>query len=317
MKRKIKKTNSEISIFECFGFFVTEKEASGISASTLRNYKLSFKVFMEYNGFDEATETTELSQTLIYQFTNHLRKSEIRPTSANHYLRDLRTFFNWMTNHHYLDSLEEPIVIKELKIQEELPKMFTEEDLEKLIAKPRNNSTFVEWRTWAIVNTVLAMGARASTICNLKIEDVNFKNKEIALQYQKNKKVSVVPLSSSLETVLREYTKKWGLTTYLFPNVADEPLNQNALSHAFSKYCTDRGVAQTNIHGLRHNFARQWIKSGGSPIKLERILNHSSITMTNHYVKLFSDDLKEDYDDFSALDVIKQKSKRTSKFKKA
>ena len=38
--------------------------------------------------------------------------------------------------------------------------------------------------------------------------------------------------------------------------------------------------------------------------------------MTNRYVKLFAQDLKTDYESYSALDVIKKKSKRTSQFKK-
>ena len=64
---------------------------------------------------------------------------------------------------------------------------------------------------------------------------------------------------------IKEYIRIWRSEStkddYLFPNVADAPLTTNALKHAFAKYCGDRGVTRTNIHGLRHTFATQWIKA--------------------------------------------------------
>ena len=123
-------------------------------------------------------------------------------------------------------------------------------------------------------------------------------------------------MSKSLETCLREYIRKFEVSTYLFPNVGDEKLTTNGLRLAYGRYCKDRGVEQTNIHGLRHSFARSWVKNGGSAFALQRILGHSNISMTNKYVKLYAEDIKEDYEDFSALDVIKKKKSRSSAFKK-
>jgi site-specific recombinase XerD len=51
-------------------------------------------------------------------------------------------------------------------------------------------------------------------------------------------------------------------------------------------------------------------------LALQKILGHSTLSMTQRYVRLYAEDLKEDYEDFSALDVIKKKSRRTSQFKK-
>ena len=312
MKRKIKIVNEEMTLLEAFEAFIQEKEANGLAASTIRNYTQSFGTFCEYNEFTATTGITEINEGIIIRWINHMRKEEISPSSMNHYIRDIRAFLNWCQKRDYIEKIE----IREVKKQEEVPKFFKDEDLEKLLEKPRAKDSFVEWRTWAIVNTVLATGARASTISEMKISDVDFNKKEISLAHTKNKKAQNIPLSASLENVLREYMRKYGLTTYLFPNVGDEKLTINAISHSFSKYCRDREVEQTNIHGLRHSFARSWIKNGGSAFALQRILGHQNLTMTQRYVKLYAEDLKEDYEDFSALDVMKKKAKRTSAFKK-
>ena len=309
MKRVIKQAKGEITLQEAFDLFIQEKEANGLSASTLRNYNLSWKIFSEYC---EITLPSEINDGVIIKWINHMRKSEIAPSSMNHYLRDMRCFINWLIKREYCEKVE----IKEVRQQEEQPKFYKDEDIELLLEKPRVKDSFVEWRTWAIVNTILATGARAQTICDMTLADIDFQKKEIALGHTKNKKAQNVPMSKSLETCLREYIRKFDVSTYLFPNVGDEKLTTNGLRLAYGRYCKDRGVEQTNIHGLRHSFARSWVKNGGSAFALQRILGHQNITMTNRYVKLYAEDIKEDYEDFSALDVIKKKKSRSSAFKK-
>ena len=44
---------------------------------------------------------------------------------------------------------------------------------------------------------------------------------------------------------------------------------------------------------------------------LQKILGHSSLEMTRKYVKLFTEDIKKDYDKFSPLDTMKRSGKRT------
>lgn len=312
MKRKIKVVNEETTLLEAFEDFIQEKEANGLAPKTIHNYQYSFGIFCEYNEYDAETGVSEINDGVMYKWINHMRKEEISASSMNHYIRDIRAFLNWCYKHEYLGKIE----VKEVKKQEETPKFFKDEDLAKLLEKPRARDSFVEWRTWAMVNTILATGARAGTICEMRITDIDFSKREIALAHTKNKKAQNIPLSASLETVLREYIRKFGLTNYLFPNVGDEKLTVNAISHSFAKYCENREVEQSNIHGLRHSFARSWVKNGGSAFALQRILGHQTITMTNKYVKLFAEDLKTDYEDFSALDVMKKKARRTSAFKK-
>ena len=171
-----------------------------------------------------------------------------------------------------------------------------------------------------MVNWVLATGNRASTLCDVRISDVSFNKREITLRHTKNKKAQVLPLSSSLETAIKDYIRLWRSEAsddgFLFPNVGEEQLTTNALRKSFTKYCNSRGVERSNIHGLRHNFSAMWIRNGGSEFSLQEVLGHSDIAMVRHYVKLFKDDLKEGYDNYSALDNIKKGAKRAHKIKR-
>lgn len=216
-----------------------------------------------------------------------------------------------------------PFKIPLMEGQEESFKMFNEEEIEALLIKPPRNDKFVNWRTWAIVNWVLGTGNRAATVCDVRMGDINHNTKEIVLRHNKNKKAQIIPLSSSLQTVLKEYIKMWrsvkddkgtkvSSDDFLFPNVGQAQLTTHALQQAFADYCKARGVNRTNIHGLRHNFAKLWITNNGSMAKLQRILGHSTMEMTRKYVKLFGEDLKDEFDKFNPLDNIKKNAKRTN-----
>ena len=323
MKRKVKRAKQpdQTPLKEAFDEFISEREAKNLSSATIRSYKQSYRFFSDYakTVINEDNEEEELELIcefiephLIYRWLNHLKNEGVKPTSINHYLRDVRTFLNWC-----MDSAKEYIVpfkIELVKGQEETIKVYTPEEQEALIEKPGRTAMFGEWRTWAIVNWVLATGNRASTILNVKMMDLNFAKREITLAHTKNKKAQVIPMSSALESVLKEYIRLFRSeasgNAFLFPNVGEEQLTYNALRMSYKKYTEQRGVSKSNIHGLRHTFAREYIVRGGNVFSLQKILGHKTIAMTQRYVTVFSDDIKAEYDNFSPLDNLKKGTSR-------
>lgn len=320
LKRTIKKNASsdEVYLLEAFEEFILEKEIRNLAPSTIKNYELTFRLFCEFNEFDRDTLATDVKLTNVYKWINTMKLEDVKISSINHYLRDLGVILHWYMDidRGYMEYFKMP----KLEKQEEPPKAFEDDELELLLEKPRKNDSFVVWRTYAIVNWVLGTGNRAATICEVKISDINFSRKEITLAHTKNKKAQIIPLSSSLETVLKEYIKMWrrdaDTNGWLFPNVGEEKLTTNALRLSFANYCRARGVEKTNIHGLRHSFAKGWVKNNGNQFALQKILGHSKLTMTSKYVKLYSDDIKDDFDKFNPLDNIKRSSRRTQAVKK-
>lgn len=320
IKRKIQKSagSDEVYLFDAFDEFILEKEVRNLSAATIKNYEMTFKVFCDFCEFNRDTITTDVDLSSVYRWINTMKQQDVKITSINHYLRDIGVFLHWMMD---VDrGYTKPFKMPKLETQEEAPKLFSDEELELLLEKPRRNATFVEWRTYTIVNWVLGTGNRAATICEVKLNDINFSRREITLAHTKNKKAQIIPLSSSLETVLKEYIKMWrrDATTdgYLFPNIGEDKLTTNALRLSFATYCRNRGCERTNIHGLRHNFAKGWVKNNGNQFALQKILGHSKLTMTSKYVKLYSEDIKDDFDKFNPLDTMKRSSRRTQAVKR-
>lgn len=294
-----------VTLFSAFQSFVEDKQAHNLAKPSILAYEDSFRYFMTYFDFDEYTPIHIVNNDMFKKWTIDMLERDIKPTSINRYLRDCKVFFNWCTNNALLYT---QLQIDAVKGQEEPIKCFPDSDLALILQKPTNANDFIEWRTWTVVNWVLATGNRAGTVVDVRIGDVDFKNREITLRHTKNKKAQIVPLSSRLAAILKEYLYTWragcGYEDFLFPNQANEKLTVEALAHSFTKYCKRRGSTHTSIHGLRHSFALNWIRNGGNQFKLQKILGHSTLDMTRRYVALAAVDLKEDYDNYCALDKL-------------
>ena len=315
MGRRLKvKQDEEYSVKELMENFISEKKAEGRSSQTLESYNNSFKKF--FFCFDENLNTKEINKGMVIHYMNYLQKGEgLQLASINHYLRDLRTFVNWCFTEGYIN---EKVDIKMVKGQEEIIEIYTDEELKLLVAEPPKNATFVEWRTWAIVNWILATGNRIETVVNIKIGDVHFGRDEIIIREQKNKKTSVLPLASGLKRTLRTYIKKCRSTAsddkYLFCNIEDEQLTTKALQSALYDYNKKRGVNKTSAHALRHTFAKIFVMNGGDTFRLQKMLGHSTLEMTRHYVNLFGADLKKGYDDIAPINnLLEPKGKKKQK----
>ena len=311
-----KKKQLDTTLAEAFEEFAVEKDINNVSADTIRNYRQSFQKFCEQLELNpNETEIKNITARDISEWKHIMKGQEIRITSINHYLRDMRAFFNWamLDERCYID---EPFRITMLKGQEELPKDFDENEINLLLKRPRKNDTYGQWRNWVITKWILATGNREATICNMQIDDLNFQKKEIILNRTKNKQVQVVPLSAELEKALKEYINMWGIEKWLFPATTGNKLTTNALRKSYTVYCKSRGVNHANLHGLRHSFAREWIKNNGDVFKLQQLLGHKTLEMTRHYVKIYGEDLKQDFNKYSPLDTLTRKSKRTREIKR-
>lgn len=307
----------QMTLGRAFRDFILEKEAQNLSESTVNNYSQSFDYFLQFNNFNASTYTDVVNQSQIYLWINTMKENGVKIASINHYLRDCRAFFYWC-----MDSERgymKPFKVVMVQGQEEQLKAFSDEDIKRLLVKPSKSDGFTEWRTWTIVNWIMATGNRAGTVCDVRLSDIDYESRDIVLHHTKNKKAQILPLSPTLEMALKEYVRMWrgfGEDGWLFCNCAEDKLTVNALVHSFSKYCKSRGVNQTNIHGLRHSFSRGWVRNNGSVFALQKILGHSDLEMTKKYVRLYSEDIKEDFEMFSPLDTIKQPSKRTHTVKR-
>ncbi|MCL2513768.1 MAG: tyrosine-type recombinase/integrase [Oscillospiraceae bacterium] len=278
------------------------KQAEGLKPDTIRYYDDCFKYFKEYAG--EQTLCEDLNQDMIINYIFFLRsEKKVNDVSINTYIRGIRTIINYFIEREYTY----PFKIKGVKAVKSVKETYSDDELNRLLEKPNiKKVSFPDYRNWVIVCYLLGTGNRANTICNLKIENLDFSGHQIILKVVKNAKQYIIPMSPTLEKVLKEYLsyRKGAADDYLFCNQYGEQLTREGLKTCIQRYNKSRGVEKSSLHLFRHTFAKKWILNKGDIFRLQSILGHSSIDIVKEYVNMFGVDLQKDFSVFNPLDTM-------------
>ena len=302
--RKITLTNdfrrNRTSFENAKAAFIKFCKLKNLTERTIEFYEEDLMYLQNYVNAKYLDEITQ--ETLDDFILAELDKGR-RTTTLNTRLRGLRVFFKFCAEREYMEELS----IKLLKDDAELKEPYTDAELRKLLVRPKSNR-WNEYRSWAMINYLVATGNRARTILNIKISDVNFDENTIHLRAMKNRHQQIIPLSPALKEVLEEYLSswKWSFDDYLFPTHTGTQLSLRSFQQAIRKYNAARGVSKTSIHLFRHTFAKNFILAGGGLVQLQMLMGHSTLDMTRHYVNLYGADLSKEFERLNPLDNIKR-----------
>lgn len=295
------KINSiNVSVEEAFEDFLNSKRANGIKEKTIQTYYYHYNSIKK--GLTPEKNIENLDKKDIEQAILFLKDKGVSNNSIKSYTSTLQSFISWCREEGYVN-----FTIKPYKGEETVKDTYTNQELEKLLVKPNiKKCSFTEYRNWVIINLLLNSGCRASTIRNILIKDVDLETGIIRYRHTKNSKFQIVPLCQVMRKILKEYMKARGgqPNSFLFPNQEDKQMTENCLSQAIRKYNKSRGVYKTSIHLFRHSYAERYLKNGGSPFNLQRILGHSTLAMTRHYCRIYDTEIIKDYDNYSPLQAL-------------
>lgn len=276
---------------------------NNLSPVTLNTYKVAETYFIRFVGEDIICKI--INQETIDNYKLYLLSTDVSAVTVNSYIHNLSPAIKFGMKRGYINSY---IEFKGVRAQEKIKDIYTPEELKILLKKPNvKKRGFAEFRNWSIINFLLATGVRARELRNVKIEDIDFKNNVIKLQVTKNNKARIVPISTALKSVLTEYLTYRQSNSdddYLFPNIYGEQLPRTTLQMSITKYCKKRGIEKYSLHLFRHCFATNYLRAGGNPLTLQRILGHSTLKMVNKYIQMNTRDLQQDIDKFNPLDNV-------------
>ena len=164
--------------------------------------------------------------------------------------------------------------------------------------------------------TAIFTGMREGEIAALRWTDVLFDRRLIVVQRSfegptKSGDVRYVPLLAELLPILKAWKVKIG-GSLVFPN-RDNKMHQpcarifaermyRILDKAeFERPTEGRNVHIINFHSLRHTFASLWMMRSGDLFKLQRILGHKDVKMTQRYAHLAPNAFEADFHRMAGL----------------
>ncbi len=305
-KLYVRDWSEETTLKVLFDEFLIAKQCLNVSSYTISFYQRCFKSFTKY--VDENILCSQISINNVNNYILALKeRDDINDISINTNLRGVRAILYYGMEHGYVPKFK----ISQIRAEKKLKETYSEAEIEILIKKPNiKKCSFAEFRNWAMVNYLLATGNRLETMVNVKIEDIDFREREIRLTKLKNRRQYTIPLSIHLSKVLMEYLtyRKGNSDDYLFCTSHGKKISKGTVQTQIQEYNRKRGVLKTSIHAFRHTFAKNWILNGGDILSLQTILGHSSVEMVKEYVALFGNDLKSGFNMHNPLDVIANKT---------
>jgi integrase/recombinase XerD len=145
-------------------------------------------------------------------------------------------------------------------------------------------------RDYLIIRVLWRTGVRVNELVNIKPGDVEWNNQVINVTKAKRGKQRRVLLDEETLKMLSEYVLALNISE-------DQPifgLTSRQIRYIVKRYGNTIDV-DVHPHTLRHSFAIHLVRSGMDLRRLQLLLGHSSLNMTQIYLQFKDDDIREIY----------------------
>jgi integrase len=226
------------------------------------------------NPFLGSTPLDQVKYGQLRAFRGSLDQSDLSSTTVSYVMGDVRCLLRYALD---VEAIQVNPWKASLmpKLPERAPKRLSDEEVEAILLTTPEKYLLA-------VKLSLLTGVRWGELRNLQWRNVkDLPSPHLILEHTKSGKVRRVPLSSEAHQLLVQ-EKKVNDTAFVlrwrpaFPGSVVQGLKENS------------GV-QFHWHQFRHTAACRWLDAGGSMESLQRILGHSTITLTEKVYGRLSD----------------------------
>jgi integrase/recombinase XerC len=158
------------------------------------------------------------------------------------------------------------------------------------------------YRDLALLETIYSCGLRLSEICQLRAQDIDWKEQLVRVR-GKGRKERLLPIGATALAAIRQYWDQLaaapGLDAPVFlPTTnAVKPLSPRLVQTRFKRYLGLAGLdPHLTPHKLRHSYATHMLDAGADLRSVQELLGHAHLATTQIYTHLTTERLKRAYD---------------------
>ena len=264
-----------------------------LSNNTHDSYKYNL---LKISEFFKNKDISYLNENEIREF---LYKSEESAKTNAHYLTVLKGFYAYLLEVNII-KINPCENIKSPKLEKKLPKLLTEDEINKLLditlRKP------IDYRNKAMLEVLYGTGIRISELLNLELSNLYIEESIIKVM-GKGSKERIVPLSDItikyLEMYINEYRGlilKTKESNYVFVNYNGLKMSRQGFFKILKSLCEEAHIdKEISPHVLRHSFATHLLNNGADLRIIQELLGHENITTTEIYSHISNEKIKKDY----------------------
>ena len=291
--------------------------AENRSPRTVEWISNSVRYFMEFLGGDPDLGTISAADlrnfVLALQQTRTYRRHPFRqPQEAlvsqatiQCYARAVRALFGHLYRDGYISA--NPMErVRMPRVDEKTIPSLSQKQVELLLSQP-DQKTDHGFRDYTVMLALVDTGIRVGELAKIKESDVDLEDGFLKVM-GKTRRERLVPFGKRLTKALLKYQNRHrpdplGNASY-FLTLEGAPLSENRVERVVRQYGVGAGL-HVWPHLLRHTFALLYIRNGGDPVTLQKIMGHSTLSMTIRYLNMIGADLKAAHEKFSPGDRLK------------
>jgi len=270
------------------------------SDNTLDAYVRDIKKLKDYAEEDlENVGPDSIAYENLQEYIFNLSKQKFSERSQARWISSIKAFFKFLLEDEYRE--DNPAALLEgPKLGLYLPDTLSLPDINKIIAAIEVNTDLGK-RNQCIIEVLYGCGLRVSELIDLKISNINFKEQYIKV-HGKGNKTRFVPLADYTADLLDSYIKEVRSKGKINKKYEDTLfLNSRGTSMSrvivflIIKELTDKAGVNKKIspHTFRHSFATHLLQNGADLRYIQEMLGHSSITTTEIYTHLKTEELRD------------------------
>ena len=268
------------------------------SKNTIEAYKRDLNEYFSYLKNNNKNYLS-IDYDSIRKYLSYLNDKKDTNTTISRKISSLRGFYSYLRLNEKIKN--NPFKLINLpKKEQKLPRFFYYNELEELFAAC-DTSTSLGQRNLAILEVLYATGTRVSELINIKLEDINFSEKQIKVLGKGNKE-RIVFLGEYAVDALEDYLNdgylflnKYNLD-YVFLNHLGNKITRRGIEDILTKLIKKTSIdKKISPHMIRHSFATHLLNEGCDLESVQEMLGHESISATAIYTHVTDDRIKEIY----------------------
>lgn len=283
-----------------------------LAEKTQRVYQVHLTFFSQWCT-EQGVQLEQINHRNVQSFLSHLKathrphkrgKLTLSTRTLQGYVSSILAFLHWCLADEEYSRYVKLSIVKQIKMPRSdlfLKSVFTQSELDALFIAAQHLSKRHEYRLrdTAILAVLLDTGLRASELRTLTIGNVTLAHQPREDSYitvmGKGRKQREIPLGNrarrALSRYLRQYRPHAKKSDPVFLSRHGGPLAHESLKDILQRLLTLSTLStdvEVNPHKFRHTFATRYMAAGGDVYDLSRLLGHTSVSVTENYLKTLS-----------------------------
>lgn len=168
--------------------------------------------------------------------------------------------------------------IPRAKKSKKLPEVFTVDEVKSILGTIKN----VKHKLF--LGLMYSSGLRLSETINIKVGDLNFKEKLLVVRHGKGDKDRMTILSNKVAGVLERYLKNKQFNDLVFESNRGGRVSERSAQKVFENALKASGIKRHGTcHSLRHSFATHLLENGTDIRYIQELLGHAKLQTTQIY----------------------------------